>query len=329
MKLSLALSFLLASTASAVSSSKTVVEKDGIRAKNGPALRKLVANSRRMEEEANNQAEEEMYDFLQYYHIKFVKCLAGEKIANAEGEYEYNAVAYRLCPAESCDSDSASGCSDGYGDMVVGLDSFVDAYFEMNRENQQDRTENEFNLEEYRECRQWEMQQQEDGGRKLNEEAVFYVGPACTSDGNDIKLEWFSDENCQYPEETYTYESVTGDEYGLPYGDGGIISKSCISCYEMGDNSEYGVADFCMNLYEDSKKCESKMEAVGYYGKDESSCEYIEELMPSKSGMSGAGKVIFWIILIALVVGVGYWFFMQQKKKKAARAGVDNSGLMT
>jgi hypothetical protein len=69
MKLSLALSFLLASTASAVSSSKTVVEKDGIRAKNGPALRKLVANSRRMEEDANNQAEEEMYDFLQVrYH---------------------------------------------------------------------------------------------------------------------------------------------------------------------------------------------------------------------------------------------------------------------
>ena len=42
-------------------------------------------------------------------------------------------IRFRLCPSNSCSSSKAGGCSSDYGDYVVDLNSFMDAYFEVTR----------------------------------------------------------------------------------------------------------------------------------------------------------------------------------------------------
>lgn len=45
-------------------------------------------------------------------------------------------VRFRLCPSNSCTSD-AYGCKSGYGDYVVGLDTYLAAYFESVQQDQE------------------------------------------------------------------------------------------------------------------------------------------------------------------------------------------------
>ena len=39
-------------------------------------------------------------------------------------------VRFRLCPSDSCTMESASGCSEGYGDYIIGMEEYLEAYFE-------------------------------------------------------------------------------------------------------------------------------------------------------------------------------------------------------
>jgi hypothetical protein len=258
---------------------------------------------------------------LQYYSLKFVSCVAGEEIMNEQGEYDNSAVIYRLCPAEDCSDNSGESCSSGYGTMVTGLNTFLNYYFAMKYgdEENEDSTGNVFQLSDYAQCSAVEIEQEEqmqyNGGRKraLEQGLQFFVGPACSEDGNDIKLEWFSDEDCTKVEEKYTYEALTGGV--LPYSDGGVVASDCVSCYEN-DNGEYGVSDFCMAIYDDSVRCETEMSAV-YYVRDEGGCDFIDELMAPKSPWQTVGVVALWILWFLLgfyILILGYFFYKQCSK---------------
>jgi hypothetical protein len=262
----------------------------------------------------NDQAD---YSFLMDYSLKLISCNANEKIRNPEnGEYEYGAAIFRMCP-EGCDSDSSKGCSSGYGDYVVGLSTFVQAYFEQERENMD--FDDNFKVDEYTECRQFEVQ---DNGENNGEEAaVYYIGPACSDSGTDIKLAVFSDMYCSAQVDVSFEELSNGWE--LPYGTGGLVSTSCQSCTESNDNGETGLAQMCERLYEDAGKCETNMESSSYYGKQEGSCEYIMSIMPAQKS-SGGGKVFGWVVFVLVVVGAFSAYAMWWKKSKSLHGALDH-----
>lgn len=285
-----------------------------------PAKRNLLKAARRLEDQNNNnnnnnnQQDEDEFSFLMGYELKLIGCKAGEQVRNPEnGEYENSAVIFRMCP-EGCDSDVATGCSSGYGDYVVGIQTFVQAYFEDQRDNMY--YDDNFKVDEYAECREYE-QENDDGGNQ-GQAYPYFIGPACTEDGLDVKLELYYDEYCTQVPEEVTFEDISNG-WSLPYGDGGLVSTNCLSCKEY-DNG-YALKEMCQQLYENSGKCETEMESFSYYGKQEGSCEYIETLNP-KASSGGAGKAFGWVIFILVVVGAFSAYVMWWKKSKFINVAV-------
>lgn len=298
---------LMASVSSFASAARSI--------KNNGIKKNLLSKARRLDE--NDDAEEEEYAFLTNYKLKFMSCKAGETVVNAEnGEYEYSAVVFRLCPAADDGCDDEKACSSGYGDYVVGLNTFVNMYMEDQAENMN--YDDNFRVDEYAECREYENENDDDGNG-----VVYYIGPACTEDGDDIKLDFFYDEGCTSTPEDVTFEDVSNG-WELPYSEGGLISTYCQSCQAYDeDNGGYELKEMCQRLYEDaSGKCETEMEYYHYYGKQEGACDYIAELLPASS--SGGAAWFLGIVLIAALGSYVYWW----KQKKAANNAAAKGELM-
>jgi hypothetical protein len=92
----------------------------------------------------------------------------------------------------SCDSTATEGCSSGYGDVFVGLQTFVEAYMEdiMLKGN------DDFDYGVFARCTEYNPDEDvvDDANNNNNNSNTFYVGPTCSDDGLDIKLELFTDE---------------------------------------------------------------------------------------------------------------------------------------
>jgi len=86
----------------------------------------------------NGEMNEESLYFLRDYSITLLSCIEGEQVINYEnGEMQSSSVIFRLCPSSSCDSSASEmGCEDGYGDYVVGINTFLKIYLESQQENQ-------------------------------------------------------------------------------------------------------------------------------------------------------------------------------------------------
>ncbi len=244
----------------------------------------LMKAARKLEENGDQQEEEE-FAFLGDYSLKLLSCKSGETYINPEnGEYEYSSVIFRLCPKDTCSNDASEGCSSGYGDFVVGLNSFVQEYLEAKREEMQG--DDDFKMEELGECREYEVDQ--DADDENNQDAYqYFLGPACSDDGTDIKVQMYLDEDCSQVSEEVSFEDISNG-VAMPYENGGLVGNYCESCMAYNDNGEYELSEMCMKLYENSGKCESEMESFSQYGMQEDSCEFIESLVPKKSGV-GAG----------------------------------------
>ena len=312
MKLSAAILFVSATMATA----KTLSGKNAA---------KVLRAARRVEEQDGEGDGEEEIDnsYIMNYDLKMVSCVAGEAVVNPEdGEYEYGAVTVRLCPSGGgCDSDKAGGCKKGYGDYVVSARTFVDAWFEDQKDNM-NWGDDWFNPEEYTECRQYEPVEDEDGEQEQDadgEEEQYWIGVACTDDASDIKFALFADEECKNESEE-TFEEIANG-WTLPYSDGGLAPTECIACTEYNDNGEAESREVCEGVVEEATdKCEEQMEFVSYYGADTSGCEHVAELS-ALAGVesSSAGKIIGWIILALVVVG-GALYCMWWRSKKSATA---------
>ncbi|KAL3928468.1 MAG: hypothetical protein SGARI_005026 [Bacillariaceae sp.] len=136
--------------------------------------------------------------WLADYSIKMISCLAGEQSVNYErGQMESSTVVFRLCPVNSCSSNSTLGCETGYGDYAVGINTFAEAFAESVRDNYQYYEINQMQ-EYFRECKMLEG----GGGGGGGEGANYYyngggytfIGPACSADGKNIRLATFSDQ---------------------------------------------------------------------------------------------------------------------------------------
>jgi hypothetical protein len=278
--------------------------------------------SRRLDQ--NNQ---EDYSFLQNYEQVFVKCLKGEKSQNEEGNWEYSSVAYRLCPTGSACDAKGHVCSEGYGDFVVGIETYTKSYFEQferdNGEQQNADDANDFDFMEFGECRELDYEGNDDG-------VQYYVGPGCTDNG-DVKLTLYTDEYCRpaYEVTETSFEDLTG--FQLPYSNGihSMEDGACKAyyCYGQNENGEYEINEFCQNAYAAAgSKCEEQMEYSGYSGQINSGCDYIHSLMPASTGGGGGGMWFLFALLIAAVAGFGIWFFLSNKKKQST--AVNSDGLM-
>jgi hypothetical protein len=264
-------------------------------------------------------------------------------------------VRFRLCPAGTCSTSNAGGCKSGYGDYIIDLNTFADAYFEVTRKNSEyecqtylanncdcddddgkgddfnpdyceydcyadagkdscvdgnpyndDNREEEFEVEEYMECKQYEVSDNEDDAdnneRRLDQEqdqydeTQYYIGPYCAEQGGAIYLGLFVDDSCSaFADSTggrATYKELSGGET-LPYSTSTIVGSECVSCLDVdyddeqdnneNDNGEQNyddlVSDSCETIYYSSGKCESGLASGIVAEPNENACNYIAGVM--------------------------------------------------
>jgi len=133
MKLSLA---ILATAASLVSAKKGFK----VNSKNG---QKLMSKARKVEQDGDMDM-----DFMADMSLKFMGChhisqWNGDADGDDEVRIESKRLAkFRLCPTDTCNSNSVNGCSSGYGDYIVSMDDFLASYLENKAEVQEQECEN-------------------------------------------------------------------------------------------------------------------------------------------------------------------------------------------
>jgi len=281
--------------------------------------RKLVRSARRVEDA--EEEEEEEFAFLGNYEVKLIGCKREleSPIVSDDGEYEYSAVLLRLCPSNGgCDSTSTEGCKSGYGDMLVGVSTFVEAYMQDVKEQQEDEDEEEggddnFDMDQFSKCEEYNPDENaDDANQGAWENYAFYVGPTCSDDGLNIKLDLFTDQYCSQTSEI-TFDQISNG-WTLPYSNGGLVSTYCTGCTDYNDDGEAEIKEVCQQTYESAAlKCEEGMEYYSYYGRNTQGCEVIAEMFP-KSGGNG-GKIFGWFVLACVVVGLGGYVMWWRKRK--------------
>eukprot|EP00934_Nitzschia_sp_Nitz4_P009026 Nitzschia sp. Nitz4//scaffold104_size75438//5126//6241//NITZ4_005648-RA/size75438-snap-gene-0.118-mRNA-1//-1//CDS//3329532362//9016//frame0 len=283
----------------------------------GKNAAKVLRSARRVEE-GDDAADE--FEFLQNYSLKLVGCKTEQNIYNAEnGEYEYSAAIFRLCPTSSgCDSDSTMGCSSDYGDYVVGLNTFVDAYLEDQKDNM-NYDDNAVEADRFAKCAEYEMDEGDDANANEYAGYAFYIGPTCTEDETDVRLAVFEDEYC-VTESDVSFGDIS-QGWTLPYSAGGLVSDWCLDCYYANEDGDYELREMCTATYEVAAyACEEKMEYFSYYGQNLNGCDTIKSLMPSKGGKGG--KVFGWFLFFLVVGGAVGYVMWWRKKKSAATDGL-------
>ena len=203
----------------------------------------------------------------------------------------------------------------------------------------------EFELQEYLECREWEGNQ-----GNMN---MYFIGPYCANNGKEVRLGMFSDEGCAVRAQNglQTYATYS---YGrsLPYSDESIVSNDlAISCkqvdqnqqqynYDEGNNGnnnnnydgwnqDMDINQFCEELYWKSAKCEKGLNKASSYNwsPDNKACTYMENVLPGidssfaavfgNSYNSGkAAKAFAWIFAITTAALGGYVFYLHKNKER-------------
>lgn len=122
-------SALLLSVAAAVSAKKSVELPSSVTA-NSKLGKKILSEARRLE----NADEEVDLSWVVDYSIKFQGCHhITQWNAEADGDEDVRIaskrlVRFRLCPTNSCSGESSGGCSSGYGEYIIDMDTYLQAY---------------------------------------------------------------------------------------------------------------------------------------------------------------------------------------------------------
>ena len=97
----------------------------------------LLNGARRLEENGDDGEQENYnndYTWMEDFSLKFLGCHhVAQWNADAEDQDQVRIesqkfVRFRLCPSSKCSSQKAVGCTTGYGDYVVDMDTFVQAH---------------------------------------------------------------------------------------------------------------------------------------------------------------------------------------------------------
>jgi hypothetical protein len=242
--------------------------------------RKVMSMARRLEQNGQDYYSQ-LYDWdnafsdawVAGYSIKFQGCHHVSQWNNeANDEQDVRILnkrlaRFRLCPSGSCSSSDSNGCSGGYGDYVIDLNSFLQAYIEARKEAynnggayrydennaNQDQVQDQAQTYEdfstvttYMQCARAgfrrQLQNNNDNqdaqNAQNNVNQQYYIGPYCATQGGAVYLGVFVDDSCTTFADSNggrdTYLTMTGE--ALPYGSSSIIASDCLSCKEGGQD---------------------------------------------------------------------------------------------
>jgi hypothetical protein len=122
---------------------------------NSPLGKSILSKARRLENQNNNQNQEYNFNWVANYSLKFQGCYNIPKWNDeVDGEDDVRVsnsalVRVRLCPTNTCSQESAYGCKEGYGDYVIDMATFLQAYFESVQQDQEYNCQYE---EQYGDC---------------------------------------------------------------------------------------------------------------------------------------------------------------------------------
>lgn len=230
---------------------------------------------------------------------------------------------------ETCQDTCDAMDDDANDDEYCFNQCMADAGMEKCNEEEQEEDDTypnwEFNEEEFMECREIEIGD-DDGGPQ------YYVGPVCSHSGHAINLALFSDGACTKKVDS----SVIKDYYGksLPYEDTSMVSSKCISCLAQNDaDDDYNQepVEMCQQLHEQAGRCEKALRIPAsygtYYTPSSDACNYIHKTLPAVTKVSGSeggalvvATAMAWTFAFACVGLVGLVYYLH---KKATRAGVN------
>lgn len=351
--------FILSALASTVAAGR-VIRKSHEMSVTSATGKKLLSKARRLDDEDVD------YTWMSNYSIKFDKCYSWEAYGRDERENRETFITFKVCPSDNC----SSGCRYG-GEYIVEMRDYVQTYLEFKEGLQEynceqveencecdddavdddaclsncyaaaglnycENEDDEFNVENYLECAQLDIENDDDG------DVGYYATAYCSEDGTALYLGVFKDEECSTMYSNNVYYEQTG--YNLPYSSKSIISRNCISCYnpyyvagddDAGDNENEEVSDMCAALYEEAGKCESNMQ-IDYQTTD--ACNYIKSIVPSLSKLfnsNGKAKVrnsdgvawFFGLTTLGLIVALAY--VIQTSKKQSTINLAEQGGVMT
>jgi hypothetical protein len=130
----------------------------------------LLSQARRLDGEVDWETE---YAWISGYSVKFQGCLAVKQWNDEADDKDEvrimtkRLVRFRLCPSDSCSATKAAGCSSGYGDYIIDMDTFMQSYME--------------------------------GKRTADEwECANYLEASCDCEDSDDKADDFNPEYCEY-----------------------------------------------------------------------------------------------------------------------------------
>mmetsp|Transcript_18121 Transcript_18121/g.37795 ORF Transcript_18121/g.37795 Transcript_18121/m.37795 type:complete len:390 (-) Transcript_18121:248-1417(-) len=118
--------------------------------KSGSTLGRNLLSSARRVEEANDNGEID-YTWVANMSLKFQGCYHTQTWNDeADGDEDVRIstqrlIRFRLCPSDSCATDNAGGCSSGYGDYIIDMETYLQAYFEAVQQDQEYNCEYEKN----------------------------------------------------------------------------------------------------------------------------------------------------------------------------------------
>jgi len=358
---------------------------------------KMLSKARQLEQDENEEID---YTWVANMSLKFQGCYHSQSWNDeADGDEDIKVstqrlVRFRLCPSDSCSMESAAGCSAGYGDYVIGMEQYLEAYFEAVEQDQEynceyevreggdcecddenaddgfdeeicqydcymtkgmeycvdknpyaeegeEEEEEEMELREMAECREMEVQDN-DNRRRLDgeeEEVQYFVGAYCSDSGASIHLGVFTEETCSQFADEYggrtTYATLN---YGkeLPYAETTMIGSECMSCKEPADEDENNdndnedadeVKEGCEQLYEASGKCEANLASTGYVANPNNyGCNFMEGIkIVRKNGVvvRGAGSknttasIFIGLFACSFVLLGGYAYYLKTKLDRA------------
>lgn len=137
---------LFLATAAATSASKTIPGDAVIKADSEIGM-KLLSQARQLEQED----EEVDMSWIVGYSLKFQGCHHVKQWnGDADGDEDVKIetkrlIRFRLCPSDTCTATAAGGCKSGYGDYVLDLNTYINAYYELKEQITEKACENHMN----------------------------------------------------------------------------------------------------------------------------------------------------------------------------------------
>jgi len=122
----------LLSTLAAVASATKSIELPSTVAANSKLGQNILSNARKLE----NANEEQDMAWIVDYSIKFQGCHhITQWNDEADGQDDVRIatkrlVRFRLCPTAYCDDSSSGGCDSGYGDYIIDMNMYMEAYLQ-------------------------------------------------------------------------------------------------------------------------------------------------------------------------------------------------------